>query len=88
MRTYTIELSGEDCKNKEKMKDLNEIMDKFQDEHNLYIRKFAEENNLSFICADHVLYLRGRSRWTQELENELIRLHKEGNPPNIFEFGN
>lgn len=38
-------------------------------------------------CAADVRYLRSRSRWTQELEDELIRLHKEGKPPNMNEFG-
>lgn len=49
--------------------------------------KLAEELNVSPGCAIDILYLRTRSRWTQELEDELIRLHKEGNPPNIMEFG-
>jgi hypothetical protein len=52
-----------------------------------YFKSLAEELGCSVGCAGDVWYLRQRSRWTQELENELIRLHKEGTPPNICEFG-
>jgi hypothetical protein len=52
-----------------------------------YFRSLADELNCCMACATDVWYLRQRSRWTQELENELIRLYAEGNPPNICEFG-
>lgn len=47
----------------------------------------AENLGCSYEAAEDVWYLRGRSRWTQELETELIRLHSEGNRPNMNEFG-
>lgn len=52
------------------------------------IQDLSEELNCSYACAADVWYLRQRSRWTQELEDELIRLYSEGNVPNIMEFGN
>lgn len=47
----------------------------------------AESLNITEACAADVIYLRTRNRWTPELEKELIRLHKEGNPPNVMDFG-
>ena len=32
-------------------------------------------------------YFRSTSRWTPELEKELIILHNQNNAPNIFTFG-
>jgi hypothetical protein len=46
--------------------------------------ELAEALNVSMACAADVQYLRTRSRWTLEKEKELIRLHKEGNPPNVL----
>jgi hypothetical protein len=51
------------------------------------VEQFALDNNVTTACATDVLYLRGRSRWTEELEKQLIALHKAGTPPNIMEFG-
>jgi hypothetical protein len=51
-----------------------------------YMETLAEELNCSTACAQDVWYLRQRSRWTQELEDKLILLYREGNPPNINEF--
>lgn len=31
--------------------------------------------------------MRTRTRWAQKLEDELIRSHREGKPPNMCEFG-
>lgn len=52
-----------------------------------YIDRLAIELNVDRNCALDIDYLRTRNRHTQALEDELIRLHKEGTPPNIFEFG-
>ena len=38
-------------------------------------------------CVLDVEYLRTRNRWTQELQFELIALHKAGKVPNMNEFG-
>lgn len=61
-------------------------MTDYQDEIGTYFRDLAKELNCSIGCASDVWYLRQRSRWTQELEDELIRLHNAGTPPNINEF--
>jgi len=60
---------------------------KVEDPFDEIIGDLAKELGVSKECASNVRYLRSRSRWTQELEDELIRLHKEGNPPNMNEFG-
>jgi hypothetical protein len=65
----------------------NEIMSDYQEEQMKYIESLAEDLGVSVKCAEDVNYLRSRSRHTEELEAELIRLHQEGNPPNVFEFG-
>lgn len=51
------------------------------------IRALAEELGVGEDCAADVCYLRTRSRWTPELENELVRLWGQGIRPNIYEFG-
>ena len=43
--------------------------------------------NVSERCAADILYLRTRQRHTLELEQQLIRLHELGTPPNILDFG-
>jgi hypothetical protein len=67
--------------------DGNKVQNDYYNEMEEYFKSLAEELGCSVGCAGDVWYLRQRSRWTQELENELIRLHKEGTPPNICEFG-
>ena len=47
----------------------------------------AKVLDISEQCADDVLYLRSRRRWTPQLEAELIQLHKDGKPPNVYDFG-
>ena len=62
------------------------FMSDYQQELIDYLNNLSEELGCSVGCAGDVWYLRQRSRWTQELENELISLHNAGNPPNINEF--
>lgn len=69
------------------MEQFQELMDAVHDEQTAYIETLAKELNVSEQCATDVWYLRTRSRYTPELEQELIRLHEEGTPPNIHEFG-
>ena len=47
------------------------------------MKKYGVDRN----CAQDIEYLRTRARHTEELENELIALHKAGTPPNMMEFG-
>lgn len=66
--------------------DWNKVQDDYYNEMEEYLKSLAEELGCSVACAGDVWYLRQRSRWSQELENELIRLYNEGTPPNICEF--
>ena len=65
---------------------LQTIIDEVFNDYRIHIEEMAAKLGISLACAHNIFYLRERSRWTQDLEDELIRLHKEGNPPNIFEF--
>lgn len=69
------------------MAEFQKIMDANAEATNKYILEITKELDVSDSCAMDVVYLRGRSRWTQELENKLIKLHKENKPPNVYEFG-
>jgi hypothetical protein len=46
-----------------------------------------KELNISTACAEDVLYLRTRERWTKDLEDKLIALHAINKPPNMLDFG-
>ena len=64
------------------------VQDDYYNEMEQYFQKLADELDCTVACARDVWYLRQRSRWTQELEDELLRLYDIGQPPNICEFGN
>ena len=83
---YVISLDQEDLENKETMDRFQELMNEQAEATNKYIEDTAKKLNISESCAMDVVYLRTRARWTQKLEDELIRLHKEGNPPNVFDW--
>ena len=87
MSTFSVSFSNEDLQNKEVMKSFQDAMDSYHKEMEDHINKIAEELGVSNGCAADVVYLRTRSRWTQELENEVIRRSKEGIPTNVCEFG-
>lgn len=82
MSTFYVDLTTVDD-----WSSFQQIMDEYYEEHKKYIRSLALELKVSVGCATDVLYLRSRSWHTDELEKELIRLHQEGNPPNVCEFG-
>lgn len=69
------------------MKALNDYMAARHEELLMGARSVAHDLNISHQCALDVIYLRSRSRWTEELEAKLIQLHKDGIPPNVMEFG-
>lgn len=59
----------------------------WQNEVDKEIRTLAEGLGVSVTCAGNIWYLRTRSRWSQEAEDELIRMDKAGEPaPNINEW--
>lgn len=59
---------------------LSEVMSEWQDEMVLHIRDEATKLGISYSAAADVVYLRTRSRWTQEKEDHLISLAREGKP--------
>lgn len=54
---------------------------------NSQLEIIAAEKGCSINCAGDILYLRTRSRWSQELEQALVTAHAEGKKVNIYEFG-
>lgn len=68
-------------------KTTNEIQDNYWNELEEYLTNLAQELGCSKVCAADVWYLRQRSRYTPELEDELIAKHAAGEPINICEFG-
>lgn len=63
------------------------VVDEAGPEH-ATVQSFAIKLGITEACAYDVLYLRTRHRWTQELEDQLIALHKAGTPPeSIYEYG-
>jgi hypothetical protein len=65
---------------------IQEFMNSAQDAFIQEAKNISEQLGVSESCGIDILYLRGRSRWTQELEDRLIELYKQGSPPNICEF--
>ena len=70
----------------EQMEAFQKVMDEIHAATCKYMQNLAKELDVDESCAADVWYLRTRSRWTHELEAELIRLHRAGTPPNVCEF--
>lgn len=85
MSVFRIEIPAQ--MSEEQAAALNECVNRINDLSLEEIKVIASELNVSESCAGDVWYLRQRSRWTTELESELIRLHRAGTPPNLMEFG-
>lgn len=83
MKNFNLEIPTDSTK----MEQFQSLMNDYHDELNAYIQQVARDLGISQACAADVVYLRNRSRHTEELEQELIRLHTIGTPPNIMEFG-
>jgi hypothetical protein len=83
LRTFSVNIPVDDT---DAMKDFQAAMDEVADAWNREVEKFAAENNVTWKCASDVMYLRTRSRWTQELEDRLMQLYKDGKEVNIFEW--
>lgn len=67
----------------EAMDKFQEVMNSWQDEMVKYENSLAKELGISTMTASAIVYLRGRSRWTQEKEDHLIQLDKAGTPMDI-----
>ena len=74
MITYAVEIDP----NTVDWDEFNKEMAKYNEELSLYCDKVAEELGVNYMAACDIVYLRGRSRWTQEKEDYLIKLAKEG----------
>lgn len=64
-----------------------ELYNAAAEEFNNYIKELAKEVGCSYETAHDVYYLRTRSRWTPELEKELIKRCENGEAVNMNEFG-
>jgi hypothetical protein len=81
MTVFSVEVPVNDPK---AMDEFQRFMDVVADETNIYIGNVAHQLGVSFNAAADIVYLRGRSRWTRDKEDYLIKLAKEGKPlPNI-----
>lgn len=60
----------------EKMEEFQKIMDEYHDEMERYTKEVAKE--LGIEDANQIVYLRSRSRWSQELEDRIIKAEKNG----------
>lgn len=69
----------------EEMAEFNRTMDLWQDAMVQDQKNIAKAFDISLSDAGLIQYLRTRSRWTQEKEDELIRLAKAGEElPNVL----
>lgn len=75
--SFSVEIPvGDD----EKMDAFQKAMDDYHDELNKLIEVEAKKLGISDLDMGDIYYLRTRSRWTQEKENYLIKLAREGKP--------
>jgi len=74
MKSFVAEIPLNDP---EKMALLQQMMNEYHDHMNEYAKSISQELGVSEGQADQILYLRGRSRWSQELEDRIIKAHKE-----------
>jgi len=75
MTSFSCEIPLEDEK---KMQEFQEMMDQLTQETVIYERKLAEELGVPVAQVGNIVYLRTRSRWSQELEDRLVKAYKSG----------
>jgi hypothetical protein len=82
-QTFSVELHPENM-SQEDWDKFNALMYKVQDGYQEEIDNIQEEHQISSACAAAVWYLRSRSRWTEEKEQQLINMDRRGEPiPNV-----
>jgi hypothetical protein len=82
---FCVSLSADDVRDSAKMAALTDMMVMVQDAYVAECDKLEKELGVDSDYAMAIFYLRGRSRWNQEKENELIRMCKDGEEcPNVF----
>jgi hypothetical protein len=67
-------------------KEIDQLLD-YQDSVFREVEEIKEEKQVSRACAFDIWYLRTRGRYTQEFENRIVDLHRDGKPVDIEEFG-
>ncbi len=86
-KTGVLHLNSEDFNDPGTMEVVNHLMEEIQNGYVKEIQIIAHDLNLNDTYAMCIWYLRTRSRWTQELENKLIEMCREGlDPPNMNEW--
>jgi SOS response regulatory protein OraA/RecX len=66
---------------------MNDLFDAMQDAFVAETKETAEELEVDDAFASAIVYLRSRSRWTQELEDKLIQMCKNGESvPNMCDW--
>lgn len=83
-----ISASGEELKDPKVVEVFQAAMDAEAEYFNSQIEELMNTLNCSFACAADVVYLRTRSRWSEELERRLIQEHQEGRTINICDWPN
>ena len=83
--SFVIDIPVDD---KQKMEEFQELMDEYHDEITDYIHNLSIKLGVSEGVARDIWYLRTRSRWTQDLENQIIAAAKAGNPINSIKICN
>jgi len=86
MPDEVFEVNLKDIDKKDAWKQLQKFMDELYDSMSETAATLAIELNVSEGCAVNILYLRSRSRWTEDLEQQLIEMDKKGIQPNMCEF--
>lgn len=81
----TISIHANDETTEEEWDQINAVLSQVQDEAVVYIKSEAERLGIDERYMSDIFYLRSRSRWTQEKEDYLISLAREGKPfPDIL----
>ena len=75
METFMLEIPIDDPV---AMEQFQSLMDHMAEENWKYIKSEARRLGIGEGAASDIVYLRSRSRWTQEKEDYLIRLAKAG----------
>lgn len=74
MATFEIEIPVDDP---EAMVEFQTFMNKVQAETDKYVCEMAKDMHIPVLLAYDIWYLRQRSRWTQALEDRILRCAKE-----------
>ena len=81
--TFAVEIPVNDP---EAMDEFQKAMNAYWDEMNNLITEEADKLGIPYGAMSDIFYLRTRSRWTQEKEDYLIKLTREGKDfPNMME---